>query len=73
MYSGDANGVIMIWNVHVTEQPSRRGFLKDWTLYKEVVEEECKVSFKGFVYLLLYRVSVKECWFQNSIRVVAYS
>ncbi|XP_064624696.1 jouberin-like isoform X2 [Lineus longissimus] len=44
MYSGDANGIINVWNVFVTEQPSKRGFLRDWTLYKELVEDECKGS-----------------------------
>ncbi len=43
MYSGDGLGILRIWNVHVTDQPSKKGILKDWTLNTELTDNELKV------------------------------
>ncbi|CAH1775536.1 unnamed protein product, partial [Owenia fusiformis] len=40
MYSGDSVGTILVWNVYVTDQPSKRGVTRDWTMYKEISDEE---------------------------------
>ncbi|XP_041358926.1 jouberin-like [Gigantopelta aegis] len=42
MYSADSVGVLCIWNVFVTDQTSRRAFLRDWTLYQEIKDIELK-------------------------------
>ena len=42
LFSADSLGVLRIWNVYVTEQPSKRGFLREWTLNKEHCDEELK-------------------------------
>ncbi|KAL3869318.1 hypothetical protein ACJMK2_042012, partial [Sinanodonta woodiana] len=42
MYSADSVGCIMIWNSYVTEEPSRRGVIRDWTLYKKIEDPELK-------------------------------
>lgn len=43
LFSADAAGTIRVWNVHVTDQPSKKGVLSDWTLNKEVKDPELKV------------------------------
>ncbi|XP_013379742.1 jouberin [Lingula anatina] len=40
MFSGDSIGTLRVWNVYVTEMPSRKGVLRDWSLYKEINDEE---------------------------------
>ncbi|XP_064605140.1 jouberin-like [Liolophura sinensis] len=40
LYTADSLGSIKIWNVYVSEEPSRRGFIRDWGLYQEIQETE---------------------------------
>ncbi|XP_076440565.1 jouberin-like [Babylonia areolata] len=42
MYSADSVGVVNIWNVYVTDEPDRRPFVRDWTLYHSLQEPELK-------------------------------
>ncbi|KAI8787355.1 jouberin [Biomphalaria glabrata] len=42
MYSADSVGTILIWNVYVTEQASRKHFVRDWTKYLELKEPDLK-------------------------------
>ncbi|XP_074640564.1 jouberin-like isoform X2 [Tubulanus polymorphus] len=44
LYSGDSTGRISVWNVYVTEQPTRKGFLKNWSKFKDIEENELKGS-----------------------------
>ena len=45
LYSGDSLGSIRLWNVFVTDKPSSRGVLKEWSLHKEINESEIKVGY----------------------------
>ncbi|KAL8612119.1 hypothetical protein ACOMHN_013998 [Nucella lapillus] len=42
MYSADGVGVVNIWNVYITDEPDRRPFVRDWTLYHKLQEPELK-------------------------------
>ena len=43
LFSGDSLGAIRMWNAFVTDKPSSRGLLKDWTLNREILDGEIKV------------------------------
>ena len=43
MYSGDSVGQIRMWNVYVTDKPSSRGVLREWSLNRTIDEPEIKV------------------------------
>ena len=51
LFSGDSLGALRMWNVFVTDKPSARGVLKDWTLNKEILDGEVKVSEPGKTYI----------------------
>ncbi|XP_046556867.1 LOW QUALITY PROTEIN: jouberin-like [Haliotis rubra] len=42
MYSADSSGAVFIWNVYVTEQESRRAFIREWTIFLEIRDPELK-------------------------------
>ncbi|XP_067677966.1 jouberin-like [Haliotis asinina] len=42
MYSADSTGAVFIWNVYVTEQESRRAFIREWTIFLEIRDPELK-------------------------------
>ncbi|XP_071116994.1 jouberin-like [Haliotis cracherodii] len=42
MYSADSSGAVFIWNVYVTEQESRRAFIREWTVFLEIRDPELK-------------------------------
>lgn len=44
LYSGDSGGTVCVWNVFVTEQAGRPGFLRDWTVLQKFAEKEMDVS-----------------------------
>ncbi|KAH9498473.1 Jouberin [Bulinus truncatus] len=49
MYSADSVGTILIWNVYVTEQVSRKHFVRDWTKYQEIKEPDLKDTPINFI------------------------
>ncbi|KAK2193936.1 hypothetical protein NP493_4g02002 [Ridgeia piscesae] len=40
LFSADNVGVIYMWNVYVTELPSSKGLLRDWTLNKQLKDKD---------------------------------
>ncbi|OWF48871.1 jouberin-like isoform X4 [Mizuhopecten yessoensis] len=42
MYTADSVGIVLIWNVYVTEKVSQKGFLRDWIKYQELTDPEMK-------------------------------
>ncbi|XP_059177795.1 jouberin-like isoform X2 [Physella acuta] len=49
MYTADSVGTILIWNVFVTDQTSRKHFVRDWTKYQEIKEPELKDTPINFI------------------------
>ena len=45
LYSADSMGQIRVWNVYVTDKPSKKGVLRDWTLNKVINAPEVKVRY----------------------------
>lgn len=42
LYSADGSGKILVWNAYFTEQPSKKGVARDWTLYSEIEVADLK-------------------------------
>ncbi|GFO18892.1 abelson helper integration site 1 [Plakobranchus ocellatus] len=49
MYSADSVGTILIWNVYVTEQTSRKHFVRDWTKFHEIKDPDLRDTPINFI------------------------
>ncbi|GFR59630.1 jouberin [Elysia marginata] len=49
MYSADSVGTILIWNVYVTEQASRKHFVRDWTKFHEIKDPDLRDTPINFI------------------------
>ncbi|CAG5116451.1 unnamed protein product, partial [Candidula unifasciata] len=49
MFSADSVGTIIIWNCYVSDESSRKHFLRDWTKYLEIKDPELRDTPINFI------------------------